>query len=129
GPDHAPAPVVEQGRRLSAESVIRVTGIVAERPAENVNPDLATGRIEVRVTELDILARAETPPIPVALGTGEELPAEELRLRYRYLDLRRAELQRALELRHRAAYVTRRHLVSEGFWEIETPMLTRRTPE
>ena len=78
---------------------------------------------------LTLLAAAETPPIPVYQVPGEELPAEELRLRYRYLDLRRAPLQRALGTRHRAAQTVRSYLSEQGFWEVETPMLTRRTPE
>src|SRR5690606_20757628 len=89
----------------------------------------ATGEIEVHVRGLEILNESLAPAIPVAVSPGDELPAEELRLRYRYLDLRRAELQHALALRHRAAEIVRAHLSREGFLEIETPMLTRRTPE
>jgi len=129
GPDWTPADALERARRLGAETVIAVEGDVVLRPPENVNPDLPTGEIEVHVHSLEVLAEADTPPIPVAIGPGEELPAEELRLRYRYLDLRREEFQRALELRHRALQLVRNHLTAEGFWEIETPMLTRRTPE
>jgi aspartyl-tRNA synthetase len=75
------------------------------------------------------LAPAETPPIPVTQVPGEELPAEDLRLRYRYLDLRREALQRALGIRHRTLQAVRAYLTGQGFWEVETPMLTRRTPE
>jgi aspartyl-tRNA synthetase len=129
GPDWTPAGVLEQASRLGAENVIAVAGVVHARPSENVNRDMATGGVELRVEALELLAGAETPPIPVAVSPGDELPAEELRLRYRYLDLRREELQRALHVRHRALQLVRRQLSDEGFWEIDTPMLTRRTPE
>jgi aspartyl-tRNA synthetase len=129
GPEWTPAEVLERGRRLGAEWVIAVEGVVVRRPQGNLNTDLATGEVEVHVDSLDVLTEAATPPIPVAPSPGDELPAEELRLRYRYLDLRRAELQRALHVRHRAFQVVRNHLSAEGFWEVDTPMLTRRTPE
>jgi len=129
GPDWTPAEVLERAGRLRAEDVIAVEGEVVARPAANVNPELPTGEIEVHVIGLEVLAEAETPPIPVATPPGEELPAEELRLRYRYLDLRREELQRAFAVRHRAMQIVRSYLSAEGFWEVETPMLTRRTPE
>ncbi len=121
--------VLERARRLGQEFVISVAGRVAARPGTNVNPDLQTGEVEVRVSDLTILNEAETPAIPVAVAVGDELPAEELRLRYRYLDLRRDDFQRSLALRHRAAQSVRGYLSSRGFLEIETPMLTRRTPE
>src|SRR5690554_346244 len=129
GPDWTPPDVLERASHLSSEWVIQVEGDVHERPEGMVNPDMPTGGVEVRVTRLTVLAESATPPILVARGAGEELASEDLRLRYRYLDLRREELQRNLELRHRLAQVVRRHLASLGFWEIETPMLTRRTPE
>jgi aspartyl-tRNA synthetase len=129
GPDFTPADVFERARRLGNEWVVMIEGDVAARPAGNVNTELATGEIEVHVRNLEILNESLAPPIPVAVSLGDELPAEELRLRYRYLDLRRDDLQRALELRHRAQQIVREHLSSEGFLEIETPMLTRRTPE
>ncbi|HWV55978.1 MAG TPA: aspartate--tRNA ligase [Longimicrobiales bacterium] len=129
GPGHTPAAVIEKARRLGQETVIAVSGRVVARPEENVNRESPTGAIEVHVAELEVLSAAQTPPIPVSRAPGEELPAEELRLRYRYLDLRRDELRQALEMRHRMAQVVRRYLSDNGFWEIETPMLTRRTPE
>jgi aspartyl-tRNA synthetase len=129
GPDFTPADVFERARRLGNEWVVMIEGDVAARPAGNVNAELATGEIEVHVRNLEILNESLAPPIPVAVAMGDELPAEELRLRYRYLDLRRDDLQRALELRHRAQQIVREHLSGEGFLEIETPMLTRRTPE
>jgi aspartyl-tRNA synthetase len=127
-PGSTPTAVLEQARRIGAEWVIAVEGVVVERPADAVNEELATGEIEVQVHALTVLSEADTPPIPVA-PAGGELPAEELRLRYRYLDLRRDEFQHALALRHRAYQIVRGHLSSQGFLEIETPMLTRRTPE
>jgi aspartyl-tRNA synthetase len=129
GPDTSSADVMARAKQLGSEWVIAVTGKVNARPGNNRNSELATGDIEVLVESLDVLAQSETPPILVAQSATDELPAEDLRLRYRYLDLRREELQRALGVRHRALQITRRHLTDEGFWEIETPMLTRRTPE
>ncbi|HEY0673950.1 MAG TPA: aspartate--tRNA ligase [Longimicrobiales bacterium] len=129
GPDFTPPDVFERARHLGNEWVIMVTGEVAARPAGNINAELATGEIEVHVRGLEILNESQPPAIPVAVSPGDELPAEELRLRYRYLDLRREDLQFALELRHRASEIVRQHLSKEGFLEIETPMLTRRTPE
>ncbi len=80
---------LEAARRLGSEVVIAVEGQVSARPAESVNPDLATGEVEVKADTVSILAPSETPPIPVAYGAEEKLASEELRLRYRYLDLRR----------------------------------------
>ena len=128
-PDWTPEAALERAHRLSAESVIAVEGEVVRRPEGQANEELATGEVEVHVTSLEVLTEAETPPIPVYQVPGEEAPAEELRLRYRYLDLRRDSLRRALGVRHRALQAVRRHLTAEGFWEIDTPMLTRRTPE
>ncbi|HEY0810546.1 MAG TPA: aspartate--tRNA ligase, partial [Longimicrobiales bacterium] len=129
GPDFTPPDVFEHARHLGNEWVIMIEGDVAARPPANFNAELATGEIEVHVRQLEILNESLAPVIPVAISPGDELPAEELRLRYRYLDLRRDDLQHALELRHRAQQIVREHLSSEGFLEIETPMLTRRTPE
>ena len=114
---------------LGAETVVLVEGIVAQRPEAMRNAELSTGGVEVKATGLRILGPAETPVIPVARGKGEQLAAEELRLRHRYLDLRRDELQRNLLLRHRLMQTTRRFLTDTGFFEIETPMLTKPTPE
>ena len=129
GPDWTPSTVFDFARTLGSEWVIQVTGDVAERPANARNAEMETGDIEVHVVDLVILNRSEVPPIPVAVSPTDELPAEDLRLRYRYLDLRRDQLQYAMDLRHRAAQNVRRYLSGEGFFEIETPMLTRRTPE
>ncbi|HSJ25170.1 MAG TPA: aspartate--tRNA ligase [Longimicrobiales bacterium] len=128
-PAFTPAPVLERGKRLGAEFVIAVEGEVVARPAGQANPDMPTGEVEVHVVALEVLSEAVTPPIPVARTGDDELPAEDLRLRYRYLDLRREELQHFMGVRHRAFQAVRRHLTDAGFWEMDTPMLTRRTPE
>ena len=114
---------------LGSETVVLIEGTVAERPAAMRNADMATGDVEVRATSLRIVGPAATPAIPVARGKNEPLAAEELRLRHRHLDLRREDLQRNLELRHRLLQRTRRFLTDGGFLEIETPILTKPTPE
>jgi aspartyl-tRNA synthetase len=114
---------------VPVESVVLVEGEVALRPGDMRNPDMVTGDVEVRASSLRVVGPAETPAIPVARGTGEKLPAEELRLRHRYLDLRRPELQRNLVLRHRLLQTTRTYLSGLGFLELETPILTKPTPE
>jgi aspartyl-tRNA synthetase len=123
----------EATRRAAAavgvESVVLVEGQVALRPADRRNAEMATGDVEVRASSIRVVGPAETPAIPVARGRGEKLPSEDLRLRYRYLDLRRPELQQNLILRHRLAQRTRRYLSDNGFLEIETPILTKPTPE
>jgi aspartyl-tRNA synthetase len=128
-PAWSPADSLAIARGLGPEDVVQVDGMVERRPGANVNPDLTTGQIEVRATGLRVLSHADALPIPVARTPDEELPAEDLRLRYRYLDLRRPELQRNFVIRHQAAQTVRRYLTGQGFLEIETPMLTRRTPE
>ncbi len=110
---------------LRSEFVIAAVGGVEARSGA-VNPNLATGEIEIRVRELRILSRSETPPFPIEDGITTK---EELRLKYRYLDLRRPELQRNLMLRSRIANLSRQFMEKEGFIEIETPMLGRSTPE
>ena len=116
-------------RQLGPEDVVQIRGEVAARPADKQNRELATGEVELRATDLVMLQAAQPLPIPVYRSPDEELPSEDLRLRYRYLDLRRPELQRNLLLRHRAARVVRDHLDGLGFVEVETPLLTRPTPE
>ena len=113
-------------QRLSAEDVVQVNGRVRTRPAGMANPQLPTGDVEVAAASLEILSEAETPPFPVE----DRIEAgEELRLRYRYLDLRRHEMTEALRIRHRISAITRDHMDSLGFLEVETPLLTRSTPE
>jgi len=128
-PGWTPPGALEEARRLGPEDVIQVEGTVFPRIAGQHNPDLPTGDVEVRASGLTILTRAEPLPIQVFYGPHDELPAEDLRLRYRSLDLRRPELQHAVRTRHRAARATRRYLDEQGFLEIETPLLTKPTPE
>jgi len=112
--------------RLRAEDVISAVGPLVEREDGSVNPALATGEVEVRVTGLETLATSETPPFVI----DEDAPVDEtLRLRHRYLDLRRERMREGLELRHAVTRAMRRHLDALGFLEVETPMLTRSTPE
>src|SRR4051812_44872867 len=119
----------EVGRSLGQETVILVEGVVRERDAKMRNPEMATGDVEVHATSIRIVGPASVPAIPVARGKNEELPSEERRLRHRYLDLRRPELQHAIMLKHRLMQVTRRHLSEAGYIEVETPILTKPTPE
>ena len=125
----APDEVRRVAAGLASETVIEVEGDVAARPANMKNPELATGDVEVHATRVAVLGTAVTPPIPVARGKGEELPAEELRLKYRHLDLRRPEMQGNLMLRHRLLQRARKTLADLEFLEIETPILTKPTPE
>ncbi|HVE79739.1 MAG TPA: aspartate--tRNA ligase [Gemmatimonadaceae bacterium] len=128
-PDVASADVLALAGTLGAESVVLVEGDVVERPAEGRNAEMPTGDVEVRARALSLVGPAATPAIPVARGRSERLPAEELRLRHRHLDLRRPELQANLMLRHRLMQATRRFLSEHGFFEVETPILTKPTPE
>jgi aspartyl-tRNA synthetase len=129
GPGWAKPEAIARAQAAGSESVVAVSGAVVARPAEMKNPELATGDVEVHATEIEIVGPAETPAIPVARGKGEELPTEELRLKYRHLDLRRPELQANLMLRHRLLQRARRAMSDMGFLEIETPILTKPTPE
>jgi len=115
-----------QARSLRSEFVIQVTGEVAERGAEEINPKLDTGEIEVRCQTLQVLNKSKTPPFE---PRTTELPNEELRLRYRFIDLRREELQQTLAVRHNVCKLTREYFDENGFLEIETPVLGRSTPE
>lgn len=119
------AALIEKAARLRSEYVIAIAGTVSKRSGA-VNENLATGEIEVIPTELRILSEAETPPFPIEENSKTK---EELRLKYRYLDLRRPDLQRNLLLRSRVATLTRQFLSEEGFLEIETPILGKSTPE
>lgn len=116
--------VFEKAFAVRSEYVLMARGEVRLR--SSINPDLPTGRIEVAVTDLRVLGAAETPPFEITDDTDTK---EELRLKYRYLDLRRPVLQRNLALRHRLAKVTRDYFDEQGFYEIETPMLIKSTPE
>jgi len=117
----------ELGHELRAEDVMSVAGQVVRRAPDTVNPELPTGEFEVRVAEATLLADAETPPFEIESFSGEV--GEELRLRHRYLDLRRERMQDAIALRHRVTQAIREFMNGEGFLEIETPVLTRSTPE
>jgi len=115
----------EKAGKLRSEFVIAAVGTVEARSGA-VNENLATGEIEIRVKELRILSESETPPFPIEENSKTK---EELRLKYRVLDLRRPDLQRNLMMRSKAATLTRQFLAEEGFLEIETPMLIKSTPE
>ena len=128
-PAYASAETLELARSLGAESVVLITGEVVGRPPEMRNAELATGDVEVHGNSLRLVGPAETPVIPVARNRGEPLAAEELRLRHRHLDLRRPELRDNIVLRHRLMQATRGFLSDAGFVEIETPILTKPTPE
>jgi aspartyl-tRNA synthetase len=115
-----------RSHELRSEWVISATGEVVRRSDETINRDLPTGEVEIRVQEVDVLAEADTPPFP--LDEDSEVD-EALRLRYRYIDLRREPMQRTLALRHEMNRAIRESLSVDGFYEIETPILTRSTPE
>lgn len=126
-PDGEGASVHEAAGRLSPEDVICVAGEVVDRAAATVNSALVTGRVEVRVTSLEVLAEAD--PLPFSVEDETQEASEELRLTHRYLDIRRPRRLRALELRGRVVRAMRRVLDDEGFLDVETPVLTRSTPE
>ena len=118
--------LIAKGKRLRSEFVVGVSGKVRRRSADTVNPKLPTGEVEIVVTKLAVLNEAKTPPFPVA----DETPvSEDVRLKYRYLDLRRPRLQANIILRHRLTTIVRRYFDENGFLEIETPILTKSTPE
>jgi aspartyl-tRNA synthetase len=122
-PDSAPA-AHEAAHRMRSEDVISATGTLVERAAGTVNPDLPTGEVELEVKSFELLADAETPPFQI---DEDDKVGEELRLRYRYLDLRREQMAEAIRLRHDVTALIRRHLDGRGFLDIETPILTRST--
>ena len=115
-----------QAKALRAEFVVAAQGHLERRSADTINPNLPTGEVELVVDELRILNPSRTPPFPIE---DETEPTENTRLRYRYLDLRRPKMFENLRLRHRLAKIVRDYLDTEGFLEIETPILTRSTPE
>jgi aspartyl-tRNA synthetase len=116
-------------QELRSEFVVAVKGTVAPRLAGKANKDLATGQIEIKARELTILNRCPTPPFEITEFAPDDLANEDLRMQYRYLDLRRGSIQRTLMLRHRVCKVIRDHLDALGFLELETPLLGRSTPE
>ena len=110
--------------RVRSEYVLKIRGRVRPRPEGTVNPNMASGEIEVLALDVEILNAAETPPFH-----HDENPSEELRLEYRYLDLRREEMTQRFMLRHRVTQIMRTYMDENGFLDIETPILTRATPE
>ena len=118
------AELCEKARRLGREYVIQATGTVIERASKN--PKLSTGDIEIEVSQLVVLNESKTPPFTIEDNSDG---GDDLRMRYRYLDIRRAPVRRNLELRHRMAMLTRNYLSNDGFLEVETPMLIKSTPE
>ncbi|GAA6748394.1 aspartate--tRNA ligase [Thermus brockianus] len=127
---HPESPAYREAERVRSEWVVRARGTVRLRPEPN--PRLATGEVEVELSALEVLAEAKTPPFPVDAGwRGEEEKevSEDLRLKYRYLDLRRRRMQENLRLRHRVIKAIWDFLDREGFVQVETPFLTKSTPE
>ncbi|GBE26333.1 aspartate--tRNA ligase [bacterium BMS3Bbin03] len=118
--------VYEKAKELRPEFVIAVRGIVSERPPESLNPKLATGEVELRAGALKILNVSKTPPFQMIADLDV---SEELRLKYRYLDLRRPKVQKNILLRHKVAQIVRRYFDEQDFIEIETPYLMKSTPE
>lgn len=122
--DNTAPEVFEKAKTLRSEFVIAATGVVRERSSKN--PDLPTGDIEIDVKELRLLAKSETPPFEIVEDSNAN---DMLRLQYRYLDLRRPDMQKMLQTRHRLTKIARDYFDENGFLEIETPMLTKSTPE
>jgi aspartyl-tRNA synthetase len=118
--------LLERVKRIRSEFVVAVIGEVELRSADTVNKDLPTGEVEIRAKEVRILNEAKTPPFSIA---EDQNVSEETRLKYRYLDLRRPQLQRNIGLRHRITMALRKYFDEQGFYEIETPILTKSTPE
>ena len=119
-------PLLEKAKRVRSEYVVAILGTVERRAPETVNTAVPTGEVEVRVRELRVLNEARTPPFSIA---EDQNVSEETRLRYRYLDLRRPTLQHNIGLRHRITMALRRYFDEQGFYDIETPILTKSTPE
>jgi aspartyl-tRNA synthetase len=119
-------PLMAKAKRLRSEFVVGVSGRVRRRSAETVNPKIETGEVEILVRRLALLNEAKTPPFPIA---DDANVSEDVRLKYRYLDLRRPRLQANIGLRHRLTTVIRQYFDRNGFWDVETPILTKSTPE
>jgi aspartyl-tRNA synthetase len=113
-------------KRLRSEFVVGVSGVVQRRSEDTVNPKLATGEVEVLARDIRLLNEAKTPPFQIA---DDSPVSEDVRLKFRYLDLRRSRLQHNIGLRHRVAMAVRKYFDANGFWEIETPILAKSTPE
>ncbi len=118
--------LLAQAKSLRSEDVILVSGTVSPRPEGTVNPKMSTGAIEVRAQHLEILNKSQNPPFH---PTAKDLPGEDIRLKHRYLDLRRPKMQQTLMLRHRIVKIMRDYVDELGFIDVETPILGRSTPE
>ncbi|GEQ00052.1 aspartate--tRNA ligase [Staphylococcus arlettae] len=112
---------------VRSEYVVEVTGVVTKRDPDTVNPKIATGQVEVQVSEINIINKAETPPF--SINEENQNVDENIRLKYRYLDLRRQELAQTFKMRHQTTRSIRQYLDQDGFYDIETPVLTKSTPE
>src|ERR1051326_5423705 len=119
-------PLFEKAQNLGNEYVVQVRGKVAERPEGTKNANISTGEVEIEVAELEVLNASRPPPFEISEYSEA---GEDVRLRYRFLDLRRPPLQKNILRRHQIAQAIRNHLTKEGFIEIETPFLTKSTPE
>lgn len=118
--------LLNEAKKIRMENIVALKGVVKERDARSRNPRLPTGEVEVEVKELKLLSTSKVPPFVIA---DPPQASEELRFKYRYLDMRRPTMQRNIRLRHQAALCTRNFLNQNGFLEIETPFLTKSTPE
>ncbi len=125
--EDSPREIVERAGKLNLETCVRVSGTVRER--ENKNDKIPTGEVELLVSEMEVLSQTAPPPVIPGHEKDEELASEEVRMKHRYLDLRRPAMQKVLATRHRISKVARDFFDSEGFLEIETPVLCRSTPE
>src|SRR6201993_2689684 len=116
----------QKAEQLRNEYVVAITGTVRKRTPDTINPNVATGEVELVAEELKVLNESKNPPF---LPSDTTLPYEEMRLKYRYIDLRREKMQANIEMRHNIALAVRQYLAGEGFFEIETPFMTRSAPE
>ena len=116
----------QKAEQLRNEYVVAITGTVRKRTPDTINPNVATGEVELVAEELKVLNESKNPPF---LPSDNTLPYEEMRLKYRYIDLRREKMQANIEMRHNIALAVRQYLAAQGFFEIETPFMTRSTPE
>src|SRR5205085_8718422 len=128
-PSDLPKDLFEQAAALRSECVVSITGKVRARPAGTNNPKIATGEVEIVASSLEVLNMAEVLPFPVDDPEVASKVNEELRLKYRYLDLRRPEMARNLRLRSKVATAVRIFMEEQGFLEVETPVLFKSTPE
>ncbi|AVQ36026.1 aspartate--tRNA ligase [Staphylococcus kloosii] len=118
---------LQTAESVRSEYVVEVTGLVKKREPETVNPKIATGQVEVQVSDINVINKAETPPF--SLNEENQNVDENIRLKYRYLDLRRQELAQTFKMRHQTTKAVRNYLDDAGFYDIETPVLTKSTPE